>query len=58
MTATAASTPTRVCPSAPVFQKRMRKAGVSARAMHSSTATFLKNFQRFARVENEPFMKL
>ena len=34
--------PMRVCPSAPMFQKRILKAGVTAREMPSSTATLRK----------------
>ena len=40
MQAAVARQPARVCPSAPMFQKRMRKAGVTAREMHSSTDMF------------------
>ena len=34
--------PIRVCPSAPMFQKRILKAGVTAREMPSSTAVLRK----------------
>ena len=40
MHAAEARQPMRVWPSPPMFQNRMRKAGVTAREMHSSMATF------------------
>ena len=46
--------PIRVWPSAPMFQKRIRKAGVTAREMHSRIATFWKVIQVLRAVPKAP----
>ena len=55
MQAAAASPPTSACPSAPRFQQRMRKAGVTARETQSSMAMFCSRTQTLREVPKEPF---
>ena len=54
MQAVVARQPTRVWPSAPMFQKRILKAGVTAREMPSRTATLRKVTQIRREVPNAP----
>ena len=55
MQAAEARPPIRACPSAPRFQQRMRKAGVTASDTHSSIAIFCISTQNFLVVPKEPF---
>ncbi len=55
MQAAAASAPMSACPSAPRFQQRMRKAGVTASDTHSSIAMFCSSTQNLRVVPKEPF---
>ena len=54
MQAAAARQPARVWPSPPTFQKRMRKAGVTAREMVSRMATFCRVTQVLRAEPKEP----
>ena len=55
MQAVVARQPIRVCPSAPMFQKRILNAGVTAREMPSSTATLRKVTPIRREEPNAPF---
>ena len=55
MQAAAARPPISACPSPPRFQQRMRKAGVTASATHSSIAMFCSSTQNLRVVPKEPF---
>ena len=48
--------PISVCPSPPMFQKRILNAGVTAREMHSSIATSRKVTHVLRGVPNVPLM--
>ena len=54
MHAAAARPPIRTCPSAPMFQKRILNAGVTASEMHSRMARFWKVVQVLRAVPNAP----
>ena len=54
MQAAAASADTRTCPSAPVFQKRIRNAGVTAMEMQSKTAVPCRVTQSLREDPNVP----
>ena len=54
MQAATASAPARTWPSAPMFQKRILKAGVTAREMHSSMARFCSSTQVRRAVPKAP----
>ena len=54
MQAADASPPTSACPSAPMFQKRMRKAGVTASARQSRIAMFWQSPQMRRLVPKAP----
>ena len=54
MQAATASAPARTWPSAPMFQKRILNAGVTAREMHSSIARFCSSTQVLREVPKAP----
>ena len=54
MQAVVARQPISVCPSAPMFQKRILNAGVTAREIPSSTATFCHVTQLLRAVPKAP----
>ena len=56
MQAAVARPPMSACPSAPVFQNRIRKAGVTAREMQSRIATLCRRFQRRRLVPTAPLI--
>ena len=56
MQAAAARPPIRAWPSAPRFQQRMRKAGVTARETHSSMEMFCRSTQILRGEPKEPLM--
>ena len=55
MQAAEARPPMSAWPSAPRFQQRIRKAGVTASDTHSSIAIFCSSTQNFLVVPKEPF---
>ena len=54
MQAVVARAPIRICPSPPRFQKRMRKAGVSAREIHRRIAISFPRIQVRRAVPKAP----
>ena len=54
MTAAQAKPPAMTCPSAPMFQNRILKAGVTAREMPSRMASFWNRTQVFRSVPKAP----
>ncbi len=54
--AAVARPPMSACPSAPVFQKRIRNAGVTASEMQSRIATLCMRFQRRRLVPTAPLI--
>ena len=54
MHAAHASAPASTCPSAPMFQKRILNAGVTASEMHSSTARFWNSTHVLRAVPKPP----
>ncbi len=55
MQAAVARHPARICPSPPMFQKRILNAGVTARETHSSMAVFCSVTQMRREVPKAPF---
>ena len=54
MHAAAARPPASTCPSAPMFQKRILNAGVTASEMHSKMARFCSRIQTLRGEPNAP----